>query len=69
MIFRIVGDTIEYDGVPVATILPSAWPTLRDYVEDALESYDPDHEAAISAELDAARDELDEVRKTYTGEE
>lgn len=53
MIFRIIGDTIELDGLPVATIPPSVWPTRRDDLAYMLEGYDPDKER----DLTEARDE------------
>lgn len=51
MTFRIVGDTIEYEGVTVAEILPGAWPTLRDDLEQALDGYNPSSQETI-AELE-----------------
>jgi hypothetical protein len=61
MIFRIIDDTIELDGLPVATILPSVWPTRRDYLEQTLEAYEPDHEADISAENAELKDRIREL--------
>lgn len=57
MIFRIIGDTIEFDGLPVATIMTSVWPTRRDYLVETLEAYDPDEQQRL---LDEARDERDD---------
>jgi hypothetical protein len=48
MIFRIIGDTIELDGLPVATILPSVWPTRRGYLEQSLDDYEADSDLTIA---------------------
>lgn len=78
MTFRIIDDTIELDGAPVATILPSVWPTKRDYLEQTLEAYDPDINAetfeeelqklqhkinTLTTERNDARSEIKSLRK------
>ena len=51
--FRIIGDTVEYDHVPFATFLPSVGATQRDCIETSLESLEP----FKKDELEADRDE------------
>jgi predicted nuclease with TOPRIM domain len=63
MIFRIIDDTIELDGLPVARILPSVWPTRRDYLEQTLEAYDPDRETLLSDEKDEYKARIAEIRE------
>jgi hypothetical protein len=44
MILRIIDDIIEFDGVPVARLLPGLYPTLvyrlKDVLEDASDDLD-----------------------------
>lgn len=61
--FRVIGDTIEFDGVAVATILPSAWPTLRDDVEMALYGATRGLEEERDDLIAQVRDLEDEVRR------
>jgi hypothetical protein len=37
MILRIIDDIIEFNGVPVARLLPGLYPTLVDRLKEALE--------------------------------
>lgn len=55
--FRIFGDTIYYDGLPVAAILPTAWPTRRDYIERTLDGFDP----CAPDEIDYLKDQIAEL--------
>jgi predicted RNase H-like nuclease (RuvC/YqgF family) len=67
MIFRIIDDTIELDGLPVATILPSVWPTRRDYLEQTLESYEPKTESELRDERDELKARIDELTTENIG--
>jgi hypothetical protein len=44
---RIIGDTIELDGVTVARLLPNLRPSLRDRLADAFDSLDEDYIALL----------------------
>jgi len=63
MIFRIIGDTIELDGLPVATIHPSVWPTRRDYLEQALEAYDPDSDKSLNELVAELEEQLADAKR------
>lgn len=63
MNFRIIDDTIELDGLPVAAILSSVWPTRRDDLVVALEAYDPDE----LSKLAEAQYEIEDLNATIAG--
>jgi hypothetical protein len=67
MIFSIIDDTIELDGLPVATIHPSVWPTRRDYLEQTLESYEPKTESELRDERDELKARIDELTTENIG--
>lgn len=67
MIFRIIGDTIELDGLPVATILTSVWPARRGYLVETLETYEPDGERVLEDERDELRARVEELENTIAG--
>lgn len=59
--FRVISDTIEYDRIPIATILPSVWSTRRADIEMYLETYDPHKEDTLVSDLAEAQDRIKEL--------
>lgn len=70
-LFRVIGDVIEYDGVPVAKLFPETWPalpsgkpraTLSPHVWPSLRSRVTENIEELTVEL--TRDEIEDAIDT-----